>query len=368
MTDRSTAERINMSTSAIMSSQRFDAAICICNSEKVDATERRASFSDVLKGEQKNCPYSSMAEDGVIEYNGVTFVCDYESNSICLGDVSKPNEVLNISLPSGGHLKVNVNNLGDLSNASGMFSPADLAAIMRAIAQYNHCTRKVKEAEDEEVETVEDNVDEASKGNVENVEEAGENQEVENDSQIIWQKVSFSSALRTFEESHKLSAQGLKEEKDWRDMSGEEWDKMLEDVDNYIDAFKEQMREMKEKQDEAAQKAALEADSDMKTIASSSAALAVANGFDSGTSVKDSESEDGAVEDGAAHEKNWTKNLKTDDQTILMTAKEAQKMERNAASRLQEIQLDDVTAMKASADYVISKYMRNMDDYDMNSI
>jgi dsDNA-specific endonuclease/ATPase MutS2 len=157
-----------------------------------------------------------------------------------------------------------------------------------------------------------------------------------------------------------LSAQGLKEEKDWRDMSGEEWDKMLEDVDNYIDAFKEQMREMKEKQDEAAQKAALEADSDMKTIASSSAALAVANGFDSGTSVKDSESED-----GADHEKNWTKKLKTDDQTILMTAKEAQRMERNAASRLQEIQLDGVTAMKASADYVISKYMRNMDDYDM---
>jgi hypothetical protein len=319
-----------------MSSQRFDAAICISNSEKVDATERRASFSDVLKGEQKSCPYSSMAEDGVIEYNGVTFVCDYESNSICLGDVSKPNEVLNISLPSGGHLKVNVNNLGDLSNASGMFSPADLAAIMRAIAQYNHCARKVKEAEDEEVE---------------------------NDIQIIWQKASFSSALRTFEESHKLSAQGLKEVKDWRDMSGEEWDKMLEDVDNYIDAFKEQMREMKEKQDEAAQKAALEADSDMKTIASSSAALAVANGFDSGTSVKNSESED-----GADHEKNWTKKLKTDDQTILMTAKEAQRMERNAASRLQEIQLDGVTAMKASADYVISKYMRNMDDYDMNSI
>jgi hypothetical protein len=234
---------------------------------------------------------------------------------------------------------------------------------MRAIAQYNHCARKVKEAEDEEVETVEDNVDKASKGNAENVEEAGENQEVENDIQIIWQKASFSSALRTFEESHKLSAQGLKEVKDWRDMSGEEWDKMLEDVDNYIDAFKEQMREMKEKQDEAAQKAALEADSDMKTIASSSAALAVANGFDSGTSVKDSESED-----GADHEKNWTKKLKTDDQTILMTAKEAQKMERNAASRLQEIQLDGMTAMKASADYVISKYMRNMDDYDMNSI
>ena len=175
--------------------------------------------------------------------------------------------------------------------------------------------------------------------------------------------LSPSNLIKLLEDSHKLTSQELKEEKDWREMTDEEWDKMLEGVDNYINAFKNQMREMKEKQDEAAQKAAMEADSDMKTIASSSAALAVANGFDSGTSVTESE-----TEDGADHEKNWTKKLKTDDQTILMTAKEAQKMERNAASRLQEIQLDGVTAMKASADYVISKYMRNMDDYDMNSI
>ena len=92
----------------------------------------------------------------------------------------------------------------------------------------------------------------------------------------------LSDAIKKFEDAHKLSAQELKEEKDWRDMSGEEWDKMLEGVDNYIDAFKERLREMKEMQDEAAQKAAMEADPEMRTIAASAAALAVATGFDAG--------------------------------------------------------------------------------------
>ena len=36
-----------------------------------------------------------------------------------------------------------------------MFSPADLNAILRAIAQYNHCTRKLNEIDEEENEIVE---------------------------------------------------------------------------------------------------------------------------------------------------------------------------------------------------------------------
>ena len=60
-----------------------------------------------------------------------------------------------------------------------------------------------------------------------------------------------------------MTAQELKEEKDWRDMTDEEWDKMLEGVDKYIEAYKERLRQMQEMQNEAAQKAALEADSDM---------------------------------------------------------------------------------------------------------
>ena len=160
----------------------------------------------------------------------------------------------------------------------------------------------------------------------------------------------LTEAIKKFEDLYKLSAKELKEDKDWRDMSGEEWDKMLEGVDKYIDEFKERLKQMKEIQDKAAQKAAMEADPSMRTIAASSAALAAAAcGFDSGASIEAGETESTFTEEGVDHEKNWTKKLKTDDQTILMTAKEAQKMESHALSKLQEVQLTDNTAVGVSA-------------------
>ena len=126
-----------------------------------ESSEKSSAFSKILGEKQQKCPYSHLAKDGLIEYNGVIFVCDYKRNSICLGDMSNPKNVLNISLPSGGNLKVNVDNFGDLSKAAGMFSPADLNAIMRAIAQYNHCTKKLNELDEEEIETVENVTDKA---------------------------------------------------------------------------------------------------------------------------------------------------------------------------------------------------------------
>ena len=161
----------------------------------------------------------------------------------------------------------------------------------------------------------------------------------------------FNVAVKKFYDDNQLTAQELKEEKDWREMTDEEWDKLLEGVDEYIDAFKERLRQLKEIQDEAAQKAALEADSDMRAAAASSAALsAAANGF-GGTSEADAESrtEEGTpTEDGVKHEKNWTKNLKTDDQTVLRTAKEAQEMENKALSRFEEVQLTGTTTVGVS--------------------
>ena len=158
----------------------------------------------------------------------------------------------------------------------------------------------------------------------------------------------LSDAIKKFEEAHKLSAEELKEEKDWRDMSDEEWDKMLGGVDKYIDALKEHLREMKEKQDEAAQKAAMEANPETRTIAASSAALAVATGSDVGSSAVNEESGEVSAKEGAEHEKNWTKRLKTEDQTVLMTAKEAQKTENHALSKYQEIQLVGSTSVGVS--------------------
>lgn len=123
------------------------------NSTANNTTETRGDYGTIalVTAGENTCPYSHLAKNGIIEYNGVTFMCDYKHNAITLGDVtSDPSKVLNIPLPSGGSLKVNVDNLGDLSKAAGMFSPKDLNAILRAIQTYKHCTSKIKEIEDDE--------------------------------------------------------------------------------------------------------------------------------------------------------------------------------------------------------------------------
>lgn len=124
---------------------------------RTDNFVQSETFASILERRQENdFPYGSLAKDGIIEYNGVTFVGDPKTHTISLGDVSDPKKTLNISLPSGGNLKVNVNNLEDLSKAAGMFSPEDLNAILRAIEQYKHCSSKLKEIDDMENEIGED--------------------------------------------------------------------------------------------------------------------------------------------------------------------------------------------------------------------
>ena len=113
--------------------------------------------------------------------------------------------------------------------------------------------------------------------------------------------LSAADLLKMFEEQNKLTAEELKEGDDWRNMSDDDWDKLLSGVDNYIDAYKEEIREKVKKQMEAARKAAMEADP------------------------------------GIDHEKNWTKKLMTDDQTVLRTAKAAQAMESMALNRMEEM-------------------------------
>lgn len=93
-------------------------------------------------------PYGHLAKDGVIEYNGVIFVCDEKTNSICLGDMTDTKNVLNITLSGGGHLKVNRGSIGLLSRAAGMFTPEDLNIIMRAIAQDTKLQSVQEEIED----------------------------------------------------------------------------------------------------------------------------------------------------------------------------------------------------------------------------
>lgn len=97
-------------------------------------------------------PYGYLARDGVINYNGVQFVCDEKTNSICLGDVTDPKQVINIPLSGGGHLKVNRANLGQLSKAIGMFSPEDVNRILWAIHLDTKLQSMQKEMDDLEAD------------------------------------------------------------------------------------------------------------------------------------------------------------------------------------------------------------------------
>ncbi|MCM1175185.1 MAG: hypothetical protein NC341_09060 [Blautia sp.] len=94
-------------------------------------------------------PYYYLAKDGIIDYNGVVFVCDAEHKALCLGDTSDKSKCLSIPLSGGGSLIVNRDNLDSLAKAIGMFSPEDVNLIMRAIAE-DAKIRQMKQQIDDE--------------------------------------------------------------------------------------------------------------------------------------------------------------------------------------------------------------------------
>lgn len=102
-----------------------------------------------IEGKDK-VPYGEMAENGVIEYQGVVFVCDYDHNRLTLGDTSNEKNCINIPLSGGGSLLVNRNNIDALSKAIGMFSPEDVNLILRALARDKKIREMEKELDDME--------------------------------------------------------------------------------------------------------------------------------------------------------------------------------------------------------------------------
>lgn len=93
-------------------------------------------------------PYAYLAEDGVINYNGVTFVCDETRNALLLGDCSDMKNCIRVNLENGGSLIVNRENLGELSSAISMFSPEDIRRILCAIADDKKIQATQKEIDD----------------------------------------------------------------------------------------------------------------------------------------------------------------------------------------------------------------------------
>ena len=92
-----------------------------------------------------HAPYVYLAKDGEIDYNGVIFRLDTKQNQLKLGDTSDKSQCLNIQLSGGGYLIVNKDNLGQLSDAIGMFNAKDQFLILNALMM----ERKIKEVKGE---------------------------------------------------------------------------------------------------------------------------------------------------------------------------------------------------------------------------
>lgn len=146
------------------------------NGQPADNTE------ELFGNRENDVPYGYLANNGVITYQGVVFVCDAENKRLLLGDCSNPDNCINVPLSGGGSLVFNRNNIGSISQAIGMFSPEDVSRIMKAIAE-DAKSKQIQNEIDEEVnETVGGLADNAS-GVTDNASASGA-KETSNDDRI----------------------------------------------------------------------------------------------------------------------------------------------------------------------------------------
>lgn len=220
-----------------------------------------------IEGKDK-VPYGEMAEDGVIEYNGVVFVCDYDHNRLTLGDTSNEKDCINIPLSGGGSLLVNRNNIDALSKAIGMFSPEDVNRILRALAQDKKIREMEKELDDmengDDVDSNEETSETTDADKVAGKDLSGTAGESEKEDLSLREQI-----REKMQEIYDKLQNGDTETKFQignQEFSIKEWDSFLEKFDSVQDAIREALEEKIEKQtEEHFEEEDLEETSDKKT-------------------------------------------------------------------------------------------------------
>lgn len=204
-----------------------------------------------IEGKDK-VPYGEMAEDGVIEYNGVVFVCDYDLNRLTLGDTSNEKDCINIPLSGGGSLLVNRNNIDALSKAIGMFSPEDVNRILRALAQDKKSREMEKELDDmengDDVDSNEEtsettDADKAAETDLAGTAGESEKEDLSLREQIREKMQEIYDKLQNGDTETKFQIGN-------QEFSIKEWDSFLEKFDSVQDAIREALEEKIEKQTE----------------------------------------------------------------------------------------------------------------------
>ena len=237
-----------------------DVASRFAESLEESAEENDKALAPVTRGVRLNrriegkdkVPYGEMAEDGVIEYNGVVFVCDYDHNRLTLGDTSNEKDCINIPLSGGGSLLVNRNNIDALSKAIGMFSPEDVNRILRALAQDKKIQEMKKELDDmENGDNVDSNEETSGTPDADKAAEtdpAGTAGEPEKEDLSLMEQI-----REKMQEIYDKLQNGDTETKfriGNQEFSIKEWDSFLEKFDNVQDAIREALEEKIEKQTE----------------------------------------------------------------------------------------------------------------------
>ncbi|BCJ95337.1 hypothetical protein acsn021_29060 [Anaerocolumna cellulosilytica] len=138
--------KLSVSKAADIESQNTDK-----NTANNNGISAHKKFLEDFISASHKAPYGELADNfGQINYNGVTFQCDFERNTISLGDMSDETKILTIPLSGGGRLKVNVNNIDDLAKTIDMFNANDRKRIMDALAVYAKLQSKKYEIEEEQ--------------------------------------------------------------------------------------------------------------------------------------------------------------------------------------------------------------------------
>lgn len=170
---------------------------------------------------------------------------------------------------------------------------------------------------------------------------------------------SFRKMKESFVEEHKLTPDNIKAEEDWREMSEESWNKLMEHIDKFIEDYKERMENMKKLQEEAARKMAAEAPAEMRSIAVSQAVLrAAANGIAGTVSAADPEE---------LEKSSWTYELESEDQEVLLEAKKANRQMVELSATVQEsVLVKDVLAETIEVEDEIGREEKNIENAQFN--
>lgn len=221
------------------------------NDKALAPVTRGVRLNRRIEGKDK-VPYGEMAENGVIEYEGVVFVCDYDHNRLTLGDTSNEKDCINIPLSGGGSLLVNRNNIDALSKAIGMFSPEDVNRILRALAQDKKIREMEKELDDmengDDVDSNEETSETTDADKVAGKDLSGTAGESEKEDLSLREQI-----REKMQEIYDKLQNGDTETKFQignQEFSIKEWDSFLEKFDSVQDAIREALEEKIEKQTE----------------------------------------------------------------------------------------------------------------------